>query len=406
MKPTVIVTKHGSVFYARSVAKAGSVSGEQGETEGIIKHLLQRDDFNVVYFGQWRGPHYKNLIIVPSNIDGLNDLSTGIEQREQGDVDVEALRVYDPKLIVTVAGYASTMSSIDNPHYALVQAAGVRYVWPTLNVIQQLRLPRVVINNDPRSYPREGEMSKDFGWSYVRPVALLSQRTCDWTRVVWGTTLRCREVYAGAENWCEHIRRSPTDSVPCTVVAHAHIKDGCKFKGRDIAWAKILAPVEDVDELHEMNLRVYGKGWEHFSEYRRDIMHGPINPSEVMDVLAAAKTCPAVAAGNHFYTSKLRTCLAQNCLPLFYGRGEPFTFDPLGKYWTLHSPYRISEPGELLRQVKYWDSHDRLRENWIDVLWEMSKPDWSLFDNCINDVLEGRDTSNDTWWTEYGGYRT
>jgi hypothetical protein len=124
-----------------------------------------------------------------------------------------------------------------------------------------------------------------------------------------------------------------------------------------------------------------------------------------MEILAETKTCPAVAAGDGFYTGKLRTCLAQGCLPLFYGRGAPHTFDPLEKYVPFSSEYRIVKPGDLLRVVDYFNEHERDRQWWVESLWDDSKPDWSLFDDCVNDVLAGRDMNTESWWGKYGGYR-
>jgi hypothetical protein len=191
----------------------------------------------------------------------------------------------------------------------------------------------------------------------------------------------------------------------CVIVAHAHIADGCKRIERDVAFAHILAPQVDVGVLKKMGLQVYGNGWPCFCNYDDTYMNPPIRPDEVMAVLARNKTCPAVAAGDGFYTGKLRTCLAQGCLPLFYGRGEPFTFDPLEKYLPLDYEHRVAMPGDLLRVVKWFDSHETERQALVDRLWSKSSPDWSLFDRCVNDVLSGRDMNTDTWWIDYGGYR-
>ena len=402
MKRTVLISKVGGVFYTREQAAKNSAVGEQGETEGIINHLLQRDDIQLVYFGQWYGDVPDNLIHIEACLEDLNEMSTSKYQQECWKRDIEKVEGLNPEVYVNIAGYASTMSWIGNPKSAGVQAAAVRYTSPVLNLLQHFKLPRIVINNDPRSYPREGEMG--LGWEYILPTALLSQRTLNWARILQGTKIYCREVYAGCENWCEHIRliREKVNSV--SIVSHAHILDGCKFKARDAAWSKILSPPEDITELKSMGMKIYGKGWEHFSGFDPELMTGVIRPNEVMEVLASAKVCPAVAAGNNFYTGKLRTCLAQGCLPLFYGRGEPFTFDPLGKYLPLNSEFRVNKPGDLLKRVKYFDTQSLTRDMLISDLWEASKPDWSMLDNCLNDILNGRDTKSDSWRQAYGGY--
>jgi len=403
MKKVVLISKVGGVFYTREQAAKNSSVGEQGETEGIINHLLQRDDIQLVYFGQWQGEVPPNLIHIEADIQGLNENSIARDQEEHWMRDIENVKSYNPEVYINIAGYASTMSWIRNPKYTGVQAAAVRYTAPVLNILQHFKLPRIVINNDPRSYPREGEMG--YGWKYLLPTALLSQRTADWDRILQGVPFHCREVYAGCENWCEHIQLPQEKTNPVSIVSHAHILDGCKFKARDYAWAKILSPSEDIEVLKEVGMKIYGKGWEYFSGYDPELMIGVVKPNEVMQILAKAKVCPAVAAGDNFYTGKLRTCLAQGCLPLFYGRGEPFTFDPLEKYLPLDCDFRINQDGDLLKLVKYFDTHEALRVALITDLWEKSKPDWSILDKCLSDILDGRDTSTDTWWSEYGGYR-
>ncbi len=403
MKPVVVVSKVGGVFYTRALASKNSKVGEQGETEGIIKHLLERNDIQVVYFGQWRGDIPNKMIYVEAFIDGLDELSTAAYQKECWAKDVKNLEIYEPKFALQVAGYASCNCSIDNPVGAAIQAAGIRYCGPLLNILQALKLPRLMVNNDPRSYPRESEMV--WGWDYCRPRALLSQRTRNWTRRMRRLTFECREVYAGAENWCEHIQLSQHKTVPCTIVAHAHIKDGCRFAKRNQSWEVVLSPQEDVKALKHEGMRVYGKGWQHFSGYDPELMPGAIRPNEVMVELAKAKVCPAVAAGDNFYTGKLRTCLAQGCLPLFYGKGEPFTFDPLQKYIPFDSEARITRPGDLRRLVEFFDRDEMARQDLVNMLWDASAPDWTLFDKCINDALDGRDMKSEEWYQEYGGYR-
>ena len=405
MKRTVVVSKVGGVFYTRALATKNSKVGEQGETEGIVKHLLKRDDIQVVFFGQWRGDIPANMIYVEAFIDGLNEMSTGAYQKECWAYDVARLAPYEPKFAIQIAGYASCNSTLNNPVGAAVQAAGVRYNGPVINILEKLKLPRIVINNDPRSYPRESEMA--WGWDYVRPRAILSQRTRTWPRRMRALTFECREVYAGAENWCEHIRLHQDKTIPCTVVSHAHIGDGCRFKERNTAWQTILSPQKDVEDLKSYSMRVYGQGWKYFSGYDPELMPGPIRPNEVMSILAQSKVCPVVAAGDNFYTSKLRTCLAQGCLPLFYGKGEPFTFDPFEKYVSLNNTagLRITEPGDLLRLVRYWDREEQNRIEWVEELWRVSAPDWSMLDKCVNDMLEDRDMNTEEWWQTYGGYR-
>jgi len=403
MKPVVLITKVGAVFWTRELSAQNSSVGEQGETEGVINHLLERDDIQLVYFGQWRGALPEGLIYIPSYLDNLDELTSARLQEHNWAIDTKNVSEMNPKFFVNIAGYASTMGWVGNPHGSGVQACAIRYVSPHLNILQSCKLARIVINNDPRSYPRCGEIG--LGWDWTRPRALLSQRTLNWSRTIQGSKFDVREVYAGAENWCEHIPQAPINDLPVMIVAHAHIKDGCKFAKREGAWATVLSPPKDNAELLSMGMRVYGRGWQHFSGYNSELMPGCIRPDEVMNVLARAKVCPAVSAGDGFYTGKLRTCLAQDCLPIFFGSGEPFTFDPLEKYVPFDSDIRIKKPGDLLRLVKYFDTHEDIRKTCVSELLELSKPDWTLFDKCINDALDGRDMETESWHQEFGGYR-
>jgi len=403
MKQVVVVSKVGGVFYTRALATKNSKVGEQGETEGIVKHLLKRDDIQVVYFGQWRGDIPDGMIYIESSIDGLDEYSLAAEQQRHWDLDIQNIQPYSPLAYINIAGYASTLSMIKNPNAASIQVVGIRYCAPALNVMQQLKIPRIVINNDPRNYPQDGEMS--FNWDWTRPRALLSQRAAEWSKVIQNKKYAIREVYAAAENWCEYIREEPINDIPCACIAHAHIGDGCKELGRDIAFAHILAPRSDIKELVDEGFVIHGEGWKCFCNYDPSYMLGSIRPNEVSRLLAHARTCPAVAAGNEFYTSKLRTCLAQGALPLFYGRGEPYTFDCLGKYLPLDHELRIAMPGDLLKAVRYLDKHEQERRNLIDELWRISSPDFSLLDKCIDDIIDGRDMETESWWKDYGGYR-
>jgi hypothetical protein len=391
------------VFYTREEAAKNSARGEQGETEGMLKFLLGLPDTRIVYFGPYRGEPLPGLTVIEPNISGLSHESSGAEQRQCWAEDAKRVAEFEPVMYIQMSGYAATRFSLDNDAGASVQACGVRYVAPPLALCQYLKLPRIVVNTDPRTYPREIEMTE--GWDYIVPAALLSQRDMVWDKTIGGIPFKVHEVYSGAENWCEHVSVKREKTVPCTVVAHAHIQTGCKFKGRNTAWWNVLNPWDDVVELWQRGMRVYGEGWEFFDNYSADVMPGPINPARVMEVLAEAYTCPAVAAGNKFYTAKLRTCLTQNCLPLFYGRGQDFTFDPLERYLPLDSPLRINEPGDLLKVVNYFERHPDVRQEEVDRLWRASMPNFSKLQSCIDDFMNGMDIQGTEWLKKYGGYR-
>ncbi len=399
-KPTILISKMGAVAYTTEYNKTRearrSSAGEQGTTDAVVEHLLARGDLRIVYFGQWRGNVPKDMIYVQSDIKGLTDWTTSKEQKKRWANDLERVVPLEPRAYVTIAGYASNFSIIDNPRFVTVQASAIRYTAPLINVMQTCKLPRIVIVNDTRNYPKEGEMS--YGWDWVRPRALLSQRTKEWSRIVSGKRWNIHEVYSAAENWRKFSRLPKQEKTsPVTVVSHAHMSDGKRLRGYDAVWRTILAGV---------NVKVYGKGWEHFSGWDPEYMGNLVTPAEIERILAKSKTCPVTITGGDLYTNKGRFCLAQRCLPLFYGDGGPYTYDPLGRYIPLNDSLRITRPGDLLRLVKYFDEHEYERRTLVNHLWDATSPDYRLLDECIDDVLRGRDTETEEWHQKYGGYRS
>lgn len=405
MKPMILISKMGAVAYTTEYNKTRearrSSAGEQGTTDAVVEHLLARGDLRVTYFGQWRGDVPKDMTYVQSDIKGLTDLTTSKEQKKRWINDLKRVVPLKPKAYVTIAGYASNFSTVDNPRFVTVQAVAIRYTAPLINVMQTCKLPRIVIVNDTRNYPKEGEMS--YGWDWIRPRALLSQRMKEWTRVISGKKWNIREVYSAAEHWRKFPRLPKREKTsPVTVVGHAHMGDGKKLKGYDAVWRTILA---DACELKRLGMKVYGKGWEYFSGWDPEYMGNLVTPAEIEKILAESKTCPVTITGGELYTNKGRFCLAQRCLPLFYGNGGPYTYDPLGKYTSLNSGLRITKPGDLLRLVKYFNDNENFRDRVINDLWRETEPDFSLLDECIDDVLRGRDTDSEEWHQKYGGYK-
>ena len=186
----------------------------------------------------------------------------------------------------------------------------------------------------------------------------------------------------------------------CVVIGHAHMKTDKRLRGFDEIWRTILH-----DMKHIRDLKVFGRGWEHFSMYNPEIMTGTISPAEVAKEFAISKYTPVAITGGELYTNKGRFALMQGCLPLYYGDGGPFTMDPLGKHIALNSMFRIVKPHDLLRFINYYNSHEKLRQEIIKDLLALTEPDYSILDTCIDDILSGKDTTNQEWWEKYGGYR-
>jgi len=243
-----------------------------------------------------------------------------------------------------------------------------------------------------------------YGWNYVRPRALLDQTLRDAKQVVGGVEYHRRSIYAAPESWGHHIRNTLGDEFrthSCSLIAHAHISDGCEQRRRDAAWSDVLG-----GDLPE-DMYVYGKGWTAWSGYEnhKDIMLGFIKPSEVTHVLQQSWFCPCVALAPGYYTGKPYVLEAQGCIPLLYGRGrQEYTFDPLEKLQALQSDYRIESPGDLKHLVGYLMQNDQeridLRDNWrLACL-----PNWTVLDKMLRDLNGGMDPTSPEFFSYYGGY--
>ncbi len=413
MKPTVIVTKMGSICYTAEFNKTRNkkqkVKGEQGTTEAVVRHLLSLD-LNVIYFGQWRGKLPSGLTYVPSNIVGHNDSTTAEQQNANFMYDIWAmdavLNETKPIAFIAIAGYSSNIATVDNEFCISCQACAVRYTGPSINIMRYYRLPRITICNDIRNYPNEGEIATE-GWEALRSVALLSQREKYWIKPLQYEKWFVDEKYAAAEHWRLFDERAyPEKTVDCQIVAHAHMKDGKKLKGYDEVWRTILnSPLPD-------RFRIYGLGWEYFGPYKTMSSIFP-GIADMKEVFARSKCTVITMTGGELYTNKARFALSQNCLPLFYGNGGAYTMDPLGKYEPLEGALRVYQPGDLRNVVDMFCNNEEKRQRYIDRLWEQTKPDYSMLDDCIFDIaagkhrsgtMDGFGTYTTEWRKKYGGY--
>src|SRR5580765_254340 len=186
----LIVCKSGSVF------GTSSPNGEVGETAGILDHLRDRyPKMRLIYFG-----HHTNQAIarhpgwtfVKPQTEDVTENSPSSVQFKGFILDKEIMQsvlgTAEPLCLLNISGYTPTMSWLGNPKKTIVQLQSVKYQAPMLALLQNLQLRRVVINNDPRTYPKDQEMS--LGWDYARPAALLDQ--CSWNvyQVVGGIRYR------------------------------------------------------------------------------------------------------------------------------------------------------------------------------------------------------------------------
>lgn len=409
MRHSIIVSKGGSCFFTREEARKTSSSGEQGETEGLLRHLLENPNLQVVYFGYYRGEVLDGLTVVEPTSRGLDEWSLETEQEarfRQDEENLESVLEGTPIAFFNVAGYAPTFSCIGNPKGVTVQQCNVLYTAPMLNAIRHFKAPRIVVNNDPRSYPKDQEMT--LMWDEVRPAALLDQRNLDTSMVVGGRQYRRRSVWAKCESWAwlpssHDLFSSLGREFDCMIVAHAHMTDGTRQKGRNDTWQQILNPREDVIELRDKGMRVYGAGWTSYDEYDEVLMPGKIRPDEVINLMSNTFCCPITACGSLFYTGKPYLLLSCGCLPILYGDGiDPYTWDPYGVHLPLSSDLRIFQPGDLKKQVKYHvDNYTEL----LPMYRERFPKDFTVLDRLTEDLMQGRNWHSDEWFHDYGGYR-
>lgn len=399
---TIIVTKYGSVFRTRADLKGASASGEQGETEGIIRHLAARGDCQVVYFGQYRGEklchEVVNSDLSPMKEVGVDPLLVTGEMQEAGwDADERAVRdVAGGEVVgmICVNGYAPTFSHVDNPRGATVQCAALNYCAPVLALLERLKIPRICVNNDPRTYPRDQEMS--YWWEWARPRALLDQCDNAQRQVVGGRPYRRVSVHARVESWAHLPEGHATWDVRTghgpKVVAHAHIQTGIR-NGCVETWRTVLNGAPPCTN-------VYGAGWEHFPDRPQGVMFmEQLKPAEVPEVMRTQLCMPVVSHTEGFYTGKPYLLVSQGCVPLLAGVGSRM-YDPKGLLRPCDSPYRVRQTGDYARiydELRY----DRgLWEQMIHEWREACAPDWSALDRLVDRLLDGTFVEGE----DHGGY--
>lgn len=406
MKPTIIVNKSGGPLYGYGAENKISPVSSMCEIMGLLEYLATRDDIDVVYFGQVYGDVPEDIAVVEPLLDDLNDMSTGEKQRKHWEWDVllmentlKTLKYGPPIALLQVAGYSPTWATIDNAKGAQPQSVGVRHIGPALNMCQSLGLPRLIINNDPRTYPKDQEMS--FGWDWTRPRALLDQWDDERSMVVGGYKYRRNSVYAACESYHNFdLNGKNTDEQPCVIMSHAHISDGIKG-GHGDAWDMVL---------EGNDYPVIGRGWPKGGRYQDVTRDNNIN------AIASTVMCsPVVAHTPGFLTGKPHRLIQYGCIPILFGDGEhPHTYDREGVYCNLATECRIRKPGDLKKIVDKLE-HDAPYREYLRTHWrKVCEPQWYKLNEMIENLVgafhvggvdEVRNfTSTDLWFSYFGGY--
>lgn len=394
----ILVNKLGMTLRTRGDGHLAG--GEQGETEALLRHLSRRRDCDVIYYGTWLGDRIKGVeVAVPAASLPLDNLSLKVDQQAALREDDSQLGDRDIAGIITVQGISPTWSMLDNAKDAGVYAFAVKRVAPIIYTTQARGLKRIVINNDPRSYPREQEMS--YGYPHWVPAAILDQCERNWRPIVGGQRYEARSVPCHAECWPEHpeCTRLFNKSRMAVVVGHAHIQTGYKRRSSIVeAWQRLLPPMEF---MRAHNILVVGEGWEYYPGYDPSVMVGQLPPVQVEELLADSVCGLMLHHTQGFSTSKLRAHVEQNCIPLLLGVG-PHAYDSGGKYVPMASHLRVISPEHSAACITDLSETPMTnRWEWLSTLRAATQPRWNVLDACVDCLLQDEELP----WDAFGGYR-
>lgn len=387
----IIVNKIGTVLRTQEEILNGghTASGEVGETEGLIRYLISKGH-EVTYFGLLRGS-IPGLRVVQPHLKGIDDMTSIQEQETAWRIDEETLgKDYD--LFITVAGYAACRSFVTGKH--VLQACAIRYIGPILNAIRYLKIPRILINNDPRTYPRDQELLE---FPELRPVAILDQIADAGglritPQVICGKKFRRHMRYAACESWA-YLKQQPITNEPrdldCLMLAHAHVKDGIKQRHRIHALQRV------VGDLSKFPYTIFGKGWQHYEPNSEGRVVEACKPGHVPWYLSQTYSCPVVQQ-RLFYTGKPYVLAANGVVPLLYGKpgDDDYVADP---NLIFGERERITCPEDTIRMAEsVSSSYIELIREWRSLL----TPRYDVLDGLLDHVESGRQLP---FYKEFGG---
>jgi len=391
----ILVSKIGASLTGSDVGY--TEFGEQGVTEGVIRHLMAQGH-HVVFYGILRGS--LPCKVVNADVSGLTTTSDPEEQLRRGASDTvrvrEALGADRPDVYIQSTGMGGTVSMLSNPRGIKCLHSAVRYTSPILMMTKNLAAPRVLINTDFRNYPKEQEMSTMWP-DELLPCALLDQcfHGLEVRPTIGFKKYVRRSAYSGCEGWgyVPEGHRSLFDAprTRCAVMSHAHIATGYKDHWRDAAWR---------DVLDGFSCAVIGEGWEHYSGKEDKIFLGSYSPRDLEIAMRCYASSPLIAPRPGFITSKGHIFSQHGCVPIYYGDGEqPYTQDPEARIVPLDHWSRVSKPGDLAKVAA------RVACEYTEAISEsraLHTPNWSKLDELLEDLPK---LGSETWWERYGGYR-
>lgn len=393
----VLLVRTGSVWWV-DTRKASSV-GEQNDATGVAR-MLRDLGFDVAITGRIEG-----------ELEGVTTLDWkwkewGMPQDAYSCPASSVYACYDkalatiaswaPDVIVEISGAAPTMSTIDNHKGCKVFEFAVRYYGMALYMYHKLKLPRLVILNDPRSHPKDQEMTR---WPECIPSAVLSQFPEDKTQVVDGKKYNVVCKYAGCENWWSwdwpYADLDNDRGRSMTIIAHSHMNDARLARNRDSVWEYILSDPR-------LEYKVFGKGWEFFSKYDPAVHRGPVKPDMVHELLQKTPCGPMIPIANGWVTAKLRQYLVNGALPLVYGRdpNAHLMYDRNCIHVPVDSWLRFDCSDELYDKWQRCIERVTERKELISAYRDYTKPDPSLLLDMISHFAAGGEKNLE----KFGGY--
>lgn len=403
-----------------AVARALCAAGHDVMCVGRIEGELQYGDIfgNLHHKGSWNQLSWS---IKPSlGIDGNMEEIARIRR---------AVSAWAPTALVNVCGSElTTLSPVTAKQRGIETIdAAWRYGWPLVEILDELRLPRICVITDVRCYPRESELSLH---DWMRPAAVLSQQTIDFERSsAGGGRWLVMARYAGIERLrltgIRPMRPTPSSELlpRCIALAHAHVDDAVICKNKRELWSWIGssgAPTIDA----------YGSGWDNFEgnslltkKTGRRFSLGAIRPmgeiphgSQMYEALSRYPCGPLVPMGHGWVSPKYREYALAGCVPLPYGRANSAMDDGIDLLTYDYSPVlkdghccpvgaqtRFGGPHELNDLLMRCYDQQSFRQEQLELALHRSEPDSSKLLECVEHFAAGlRDSemSHELW----GGY--
>jgi hypothetical protein len=385
----IALCKTGSVWWV-DTAKANS-TGEQNDSTGVAK-ILRDHGHDVCLFsavrGEVEGCHHINWDWAEHGMPRNAADSTAAEVYAAYDKVVSQLEAWQPDMLIEMAGGTAPSATLDNHKGSRVFEFAVRYVGCALYTYHKLKLKRLLIVTDPRSFPQNQEMTR---WPEVIPQAILSQCAEEKTKRCDGIHYDIKAVHAGCENWWSWGWDYPAikRDVPklARIIAHSHFFDARLAKNRDDVWKYIFTDFDYPRIIH-------GKGWpEHMSD-------GPISSEQVHTALQNSQCGPMIPVAENWVTAKLRQYALNGAVPLLYGRTHSgyLVYDARRLYG--EDDIRFDNGDELSALCRRSEQYD-WRCEMVEKYRERTTPNPKL----LLDMVEHFGNGGEMDYERFGGYR-